>query len=89
MKTKTIYICQSCKREYETSGEAWECEARCLGLTIDEYREYISLLTKERNAAGIVSITKNQETEKLFDDCIKGVIEFQRKHGIEDKEVRV
>ena len=84
MKTKTIYQCEYCLTEYKTSKEAYECEADCLKLTWDEYTDYLEMLTREKTASYIVSRENNEETRKLFDDCIKDVIEFQQKHGITD-----
>lgn len=84
MKYKTIYQCEYCLSEYETSKEAYKCEADCLKLTLDEYAEYLDLLAREKNTSYLISRTKNETTEKLFDDAIKDVLEFQQKHGITD-----
>lgn len=84
MKTKTTYQCEYCLTEYKTSKEACECEASCLKLTWDEYMEYLDLLSREKTTSYIVSRTSNEKTRKLFNDCIKDVIEFQQKHGITD-----
>ena len=84
MKSRTIYQCEYCLSEYETSKEAHKCEADCLKLTLDEYIEYLDLLVREKTTAYLVGRTKNETTEKLFDDAIKDVIEFQKKHGITD-----
>ena len=86
MKSKTIYQCEYCLSEYVSSNEAYGCEASCLKLTWDEYVEYMNLLTREKQASYIASRTRNEKTRKLFDDCIKDVIEFQEKHGITDSK---
>ena len=82
MKSRTIYQCECCLSEYETSKEACECEASCLKLTWDEYMEYLDLLAREKTTSYLVSRTKNETTEKLFNDCIKDIIEFEKKYGI-------
>ena len=84
MKTKTIYQCEYCLTEYKTSKEAYKCEASCLELTWDEYTEYLEMLTREKIASYILSRESNEETRKLFNDCIREVIKFQEKHGIID-----
>ena len=84
MKTKTIYICEFCDRQYRTSKEAYECEAKCLGLTTDEYKEYLDLLEEERRAFSEASCTNNDRTRKRRDNAVKSVIEFQEKHGFKD-----
>lgn len=86
MKQKTIYQCEYCLTEYDTYKDAFTCEASCLKLTESEYREYLDLLDKERVAGCVVSVRKNEETEKMFDDAIRNVIEFQKKHGITDSK---
>ena len=86
MKQKIIYQCEYCLTEYKTYKEAFKCEADCLKLTEDEYREYLDLLDKERDAGCTISVRKNEETEKMFDDAIRNVIEFQKKHGITDSK---
>lgn len=82
MKAKTIYQCEYCLSEYTSKKDAVECEAKCLHLTVDEYYEYMDLLWRERVASNIVYRQKNEKNEKLFDDFIKDVLEFQKKHGI-------
>lgn len=84
MKSKTIYQCEYCLSEYKTPKEAYKCEADCLKLTWDEYAEYIELLTREKTTAYLVGRTKTETTEKMFDDAMKDVVEFQKKHGITD-----
>lgn len=84
MKTKTTYQCEYCLTEYKASKEACECEASCLKLTWDEYTDYLEILTREKTASCILSRESNEETRKLFDDCVREVIEFQEKHGITD-----
>lgn len=83
MKQKIIYQCEYCLTEYENHSEAFQCEAKCLGLTQDEYIKYLDLLAEERDAGFAVYICKNDKTEKRFDDAIRNVIAFQKKHGIE------
>lgn len=39
MKALTVYQCEFCNKKYKTSKAAFECEAKCLGLTTDEYKE--------------------------------------------------
>lgn len=84
MKTKTIYICDFCNGQHNTSKEAYECEAKCLGLTVDEYKEYQFLLREEQNAFSEVSCVNNERTRKRCDDAINAVIAFQKKHGFVD-----
>lgn len=83
MKQRTIYQCEYCSTEYKNYSEAFQCEAKCLGLTQDEYIKYLDLLAEEKDAGSAIYICKNDKTEKRFDDAIRNVIAFQKKHGIE------
>ena len=84
MKIKTIYICDFCDRQYKTSKEAYECEAKCLGLTTNEYKEYLDLLEEERRAFSQLHVATNDTTRKRCDDAVKAVIAFQEKHNFVD-----
>ena len=64
MKTRTVYICEFCHSEYKTSKEAYECEAKCLGLTVEQYKEYVNLLQEERSVFGKASCSMNDEIGK-------------------------
>lgn len=47
MKSKTVYICEKCRKESEFVNEILSCEAAHLGLTVNEYKEYLQLRAKE------------------------------------------
>lgn len=84
MKTKIIYQCEFCLTEYKTSEEAFKCEADCLKLTQEEYAKYLILLREEKEAFAQASCVMNDEVRERCDKAVESVIEFQKKHGIED-----
>lgn len=84
MKTKTVFVCEECGFEYECAGDALKCEANHLGLTLEEYQEYLALLRVEKDCGINVSIAKNECTEKLLDEAISAVIKFKEEHNITD-----
>lgn len=84
MKTKTVYMCDFCNKEYNRSIDAYKCEAEHLGLTIDEYKEYMNLLEEERRAFSAASSVVNNEIRKRCDDTIKAVFDFQKEHNFTD-----
>ena len=57
MKSNIIYTCDYCNSQHKSFTEACECEAKCLGLTIDEYKEYLDLLEEERRAFALYFCT--------------------------------
>lgn len=87
---KTNYQCECCLKEYGTPKEAYKCEADCLGLTEDEYGEYVDLLVREKQLNYLVSRTKTGKSKKMLDDCIKDILDFQEKHKLtNDKRITV
>ena len=38
MKSKTIYICECCGKEYQRSTDAYKCEEKCLGMNHESYK---------------------------------------------------
>lgn len=84
MKTKTIYICEFCNKQYQIPENAIECEATHLGLTVDQYKEYMDLLREERDAFGQAGCANNDQIRKRCDDAVQAVLDFQNKYGFTD-----
>lgn len=84
MKSNIIYTCDYCNSQHKSFNEACECEAKCLGLTIDEYKEYLDLLEEERRAFAEASGENNDRIRKRCDNAVISVIEFQKKYGFVD-----
>lgn len=84
MKTKTVFVCETCDKHHDLAVDALKCEADHLALTLDEYQEYLSLLNKEKHCGINVSIAKNEKTEKAFDEAVAAVLEFKKKHNINE-----
>lgn len=84
MKTRTVYICEFCHSEYKTSSEAYKCEAKCLGLTVEQYKEYVNLLQEEKRAFSSASCSMNDEIIKRCDKAVKAVLDFKREHNFID-----
>ena len=82
VKHTITYICDYCKKEYLSYMEAWECEAKCLGLTAEEYNEYLRLLRNEEEAKLGEEYVSSSKTQKRHNDATNAVIEFQKKHNI-------
>ena len=73
-----------CGAEHKCAVDALKCEAKHLGITIEEYQEYTALLRKEKECGINVNIAKNERTERLLEEAINAVIKFQKKHNITD-----
>lgn len=82
MKQYTTYICETCNKESRSADEIKSCEAAHLGLTVNEKLEYDVLQEIVKRRSYTVSVTKNEKTEKDFDDAINEIIAFEKKHGI-------
>ena len=82
MKHYTTYICEKCNKESRNAEEIRKCEAAHLGLTPNEKLEYDMLKEIVRSRSYTVSVTKNEKTDKDFDDAINELLEFEKEHGI-------
>ena len=50
-------------------------------LTDSEFAQWRKLNEKCQHAGSMISITKNDETEQLFDQAIGDILAFETKHG--------
>ena len=82
MKMYTIFECEKCGKKSSNKAEIMECEASHLGLTVAEKQEWERLKEEVRYRGSVVSTTKNEVTDKDFDEAIKRVMDFEKEHGI-------
>jgi len=82
MKTKIFYICETCNNISSDIDIIQICEANHLGLTVNEHFCYKALEEIVRRTSYKVSVTKNTETEKAYDEAIKELMDFEEKHNI-------
>lgn len=82
MRERTIYECEKCGKQSENRKVIEECEASHIGLTIEEVKEWKMLQEDARHKGVIVSITKNENTEKAFDKAINDLCKFEKKHKV-------
>ena len=82
MKTKTVYQCELCGKEYCSSVEAISCEASHLHLSKDEYAEYLRLQKKVEDAKAAVLNHNKKPSDSS--KALKAVIDFENKYGIKN-----
>lgn len=82
MRLHTIFECEKCGRKSSDRAEIMECEASHLGLTVVEKQEWERLKEDVRYKGVIVSSTKNEITDRDFDEAISRVLEFEKQHGV-------
>lgn len=82
MRQHIIYECKTCGKKSDDKEEIFKCEAGHLGLTIAEKKTYDFLKERAEHAGYIVSVTKNEETDKAFDKTIKELMAFEKEFGI-------
>lgn len=85
MKQYIIYECETCGKRSDDREEIMKCEAAHLGLTISDKQEWESLKERVRYAGAVVNTTKNEETDKAFDEAIETLIAFEKEHGIKER----
>lgn len=84
MKTCTKYICEVCGKESDNSEEIRKCEASHQGLTLDEAKQHNELIKAAEKCGRVVSITKNAETNKDFDNAVEKLLVFEKEHNLEN-----
>ena len=67
------------EEQSENREEIMKCEAAHLGLTISEKQECESLKERVRYTGAVVGTTKNEQTDKVFDDAIEKLLAFEKK----------
>lgn len=78
-----IFACGKCGNQSQRIEEIELCEARHMGFkTLEDKREYDSLLAHVRSCSHIVSRTCNDVTRKNYDDAIEEMLQFEREHNI-------
>lgn len=82
MKQYTIYVCETCGYESKDAKEIMQYEADHLGLTVKEMEQYRALKSFANYMGSVVSHTKNEATDKAFDDAIQNLLDFEKEHGI-------
>lgn len=71
MKQYIIYECEACGKQSKDREEIMNCESSHLGLTIAEMQEWEKLKEDVRYASSVVGTTKNEQTNKAFDEKIE------------------
>ena len=85
MKQYTVYVCETCGYESKNAKEVMQHEADHLGLTVKEKEQYRALKSFAAYMGSVVSHTKNEATDKAFDDAIQNLLNFEKEHGIKIK----
>ena len=85
MKQYTVYVCETCGYRSEDAKEIMQHEADHLGLTVKEMEQYRALKSFAAYMGSVVSHTKNEATDKAFDDAIQNLLDFEKEHGIKIK----
>ena len=85
MKTVARYQCEKCRKIYDIPGEAIACEAGHYGLSVDEYNKWLALKKLAENAGKMVSIAKNEKTDREFDVAVQKLVDFEKEHNLEEK----
>ena len=85
MKTRTIhtYICDVCGQEFDSASEAGSHEARCYGLSDQEYQTWFHLSDRAARSGKWLSIQSNPETRERFDAASDKLAAFEAEHHLE------
>lgn len=86
MRKKTIYICECCGKESSNAEEIRKCEASHFGLTPDEKERWEIYKTIVKRRSADVFHSKNERTEKSYDEAIQELMEFEAQHHLNEEE---
>lgn len=86
MKTRTIrtYMCDVCGQEFDSASEAESHEARCYGLSYQEYQMWFHLSDWVARSGKLLSIQSNPETRERFDTACEKLVDFEAEHHLEN-----
>lgn len=82
MRPISLYQCGVCDFISNDRDKVFAHEAEHFGISSEEYTQYLALKLAEKKAGIANSYTHNAETDKAYDDAIKAVLDFEKKHGI-------
>lgn len=87
MQTIQIYVCDHCKFQSSDRNSVMKHEAEVhYQITLEQYKQWITLLKAAERAGAQRGISKNPKTDKEFDDRIQDLVEFEHKHNIFNKQ---
>lgn len=86
MKTRTTYtyICDVCGQEFDSASEAKSHEARCYGLSNQEYQTWFHLSDRAARSGKWLSIQSNEESRERFDAACEKLADFESEHNLEN-----
>ena len=82
MKQHIIYECDNCGKKSKDKVEIMKCEASHFGLTVIEMREWKNLKENAKHTGTVVGTTKNEQTDRAFDEAIKKLLTFEKEHNL-------
>lgn len=82
MKQYLMYECEVCGNHGRSRDTIAQCEASHFGLTLAEMERWETLKKTVRTKSAAVYCSKNERTEKAFDDAIAALMQFEEVHGL-------
>lgn len=82
MRSYNVYVCEKCGFENRDASLVEKCEARHMGLTVEELRYYNKLKSTAAHAGAILASASDEITRKNFDDAIDELTKFEIEHNI-------
>lgn len=82
MKTIQVYQCEICARQSASYEEIEKCEARHLGVTIEELYIYGELRQQVRAWKHLLERNGAEDAEKGLEEAMNKLAEFEKKHGL-------
>jgi hypothetical protein len=80
-----IYKCEHCNFSSEIFQETEKHEAEHFGLTVAEFHQWNSLKADVESAGRTISHSKNEFTERFFDNAIHKLLAFEKDHELKNR----
>lgn len=82
MKQYTTYVCEKCQKESRNYDEIYQCEAKHLGLTVDQKRKRDDLIDIVKMTSSTLTRCNNTHTRHDYDKAVETLIAFEKECGI-------
>lgn len=82
MKVYQMYVCDKCGFESRNLVDVDLCEARHMGLTLDEKHQWELLDSTAKRCTATLSTTNNETNRNLEEEAYRKLFAFEKEHHV-------
>ena len=87
MKEVTMYKCSYCNKLFSSSHECLVHEALMFNLSLEEYKKWLKLQEKAKQASFNVTVVHNEDNIRIVDETYRNMLAFEEKHNLTDSKI--